>query len=32
MSDFALQALTRLRDAGNFQWYVIPILSFVFYV
>ena len=32
MTEFALQALTRLRDAGNFQWYVIPILSFVFYV
>ncbi|OGO80107.1 MAG: hypothetical protein A3K41_13690 [Chloroflexi bacterium RIFOXYD12_FULL_57_15] len=32
MTEFALQALTRLRDAGNFQWYVIPLLSFVFYV
>jgi len=32
MTEFALQTLTRLRDAGNFQWYVIPILSFVFYV
>ena len=32
MTDFALLALSRLRDASNFQWYVIPILSFVFYV
>ena len=32
MSDFALQALARLRDGSNFQWYVIPLLSFVFYV
>ena len=32
MTEFALQALTRLRDASNFQWYVIPLLSFVFYV
>jgi hypothetical protein len=32
MSDFAIQALARLRDASNFQWYVIPLLAFVFYV
>lgn len=32
MSDFALQALSRLRDGANFQWYVIPLLAFVFYV
>lgn len=32
MSDFALEALSRLRDGSNFQWYVIPLLSFVFYV
>ena len=32
MSDFALQALSRLRDGSNFQWYVIPLLAFVFYV
>jgi len=32
MTDFALQALARLRDGSNFQWYVIPLLSFVFYV
>lgn len=32
MTDFALQALSRLRDAGSFQWYVIPLLSLVFYV
>jgi hypothetical protein len=32
MSDFALQALARLRDGSNFQWYVIPLLAFVFYV
>ena len=32
MSDFALQALIRLRDGSNFQWYVIPLLAFVFYV
>jgi hypothetical protein len=31
MSDFALQALSRLRDGSNFQWYVIPLLAFVFY-
>ena len=32
MSDYALQAMSRLRDPGNFQWYVIPLLAFVFYV
>ena len=32
MSDFALQALSQLRDGSNFQWYVIPLLAFVFYV
>ena len=32
MSDFALEALSRLRDGSNFQWYVIPLLAFVFYV
>lgn len=32
MSDFAMQALSRLRDGSNFQWYVIPLLAFIFYV
>jgi hypothetical protein len=32
MSDFALQALSHLRDPKDFQWYVIPLLSFIFYV
>ena len=32
MSDFALDALSRFRDGSNFQWYVIPLLAFVFYV
>ena len=32
MSEFALEALSRLRDGSNFQWYVIPLLAFVFYV
>ena len=32
MSEFAMQALARLRDGSNFQWYVIPLLAFVFYV
>jgi len=32
MTESALQALARLRDASNFQWYVIPLLSLVFYV
>lgn len=31
-SDFSQQALTILRDGSQFQWYVIPLLSFVFYV
>ncbi|NQT61464.1 MAG: hypothetical protein HQ556_00770 [Candidatus Marinimicrobia bacterium] len=31
-SDFSQQALTHLRDRSNFQWYVIPLLAFVFYV
>jgi len=32
MTDFALQELARLRDGSNFQWYVITLLAFVFYV
>jgi len=32
MSEFALEALSRLRDGSNFQWYVIPLLAFIFYV
>lgn len=32
MSDSALRALSILRQGNNFQWYVIPLLSFVFYV
>jgi len=32
MSDSALRALSILRQGTNFQWYVIPLLSFVFYV
>ncbi|MEW5939563.1 MAG: hypothetical protein AB1750_07880 [Chloroflexota bacterium] len=32
MTDFAIQALSHLRDPNDFQWYVIPLLSFVFYV
>jgi hypothetical protein len=32
MSEFTLQALSRLRDGSNFQWYAIPLLAFVFYV
>ena len=32
MSEFALQAMSHLRDPKDFQWYVIPLLSFVFYV
>jgi len=31
MTEFAQQALARLRDGSNFQWYVIPLLAFVFY-
>lgn len=32
MTEFAQQALERLRDPSHFQWYVIPLLAFVFYV
>ena len=32
MSEAAQQALGILRDPGQFKWYVIPILAFVFYV
>ncbi len=32
MTDSAFQALARLRDGSNFQWYVITLLAFVFYV
>ena len=32
MSEAAQQALAILRDPGQFKWYVIPLLSFVFYV
>ncbi len=32
MSDSALRALSILRDGSHFQWYVIPLLAFVFYV
>jgi len=32
MTESALQALSQLRDGSNFQWYVIPLLSFVFYI
>ena len=31
-SEFSQQALSILRDGSQFQWYVIPLLSFVFYV
>ena len=31
-SDFTQQALSILRDGSQFQWYVIPLLSFVFYI
>ncbi len=31
MSESAAQALSILRDGSHFQWYVIPLLSFVFY-
>ena len=31
-SAFSRQALSVLRDGSNFQWYVIPLLAFVFYV
>ena len=32
MTDHALQALSILRDPGQFKWYVITLLAFVFYV
>lgn len=32
MSEAAQQALAILRDPGQFKWYVIPLLAFVFYV
>jgi len=32
MTEYAQQALAILRDPGQFQWYVIPLLAFVFYV
>ncbi|NOH02152.1 MAG: hypothetical protein HND47_09445 [Chloroflexi bacterium] len=32
MSESALQALSHLRAGSDFQWYVIPLLSFIFYV
>lgn len=32
MTENAIRALSQLRDMSNFQWYVIPLLSFVFYV
>jgi hypothetical protein len=32
MSDYAIQAMSHLRDPNDFQWYVIPLLSFAFYV
>jgi hypothetical protein len=32
MTDSAFQALSILRDGSQFQWYVIPLLAFIFYV
>ncbi len=32
MPETSVQILSILRDGSNFQWYVIPLLSFVFYV
>jgi hypothetical protein len=32
MTESASQALSILRDGGLFQWYVIPLLAFAFYV
>lgn len=32
MTENTLRALSQLRDSGNFQWYVIPLLAFTFYV
>ena len=31
-TEFVQEALSNLRDGSNFQWYVIPLLAFVFYV
>lgn len=31
-TESAQQALAILRDGSQFQWYVIPLLAFVFYV
>ena len=31
-TEFTQQALSILRDGSHFQWYVIPLLSFVFYI
>ena len=31
-TEFVQEALSNLRVGSNFQWYVIPLLSFVFYV
>jgi len=31
-TDFAIQAMSILREGSQFQWYVIPLLAFVFYV
>jgi hypothetical protein len=32
MTEHTRQALSILRDPGQFQWYVIPLLAFIFYV
>jgi hypothetical protein len=32
MTDSASRALAILRDGGQFQWYVIPLLAFAFYI
>ncbi len=32
MTESAVRALSQLRDGSNFQWYVISLLSFAFYV
>lgn len=31
-TNFASQAMSILRDGSQFQWYIIPLLAFVFYV
>lgn len=31
-TEFAQQALTILRDASLFQWYVIPLLAIIMYI